>query len=85
MLATVHNEKNVVHAFKTIADTLDYAKKKALVDYLVKSLEKERQSKEKELYRLYGAWKSDKSAEEIIDEIQISRNSGNTRVIANLD
>jgi hypothetical protein len=75
MLATVYNEKNVMHAFETLFDRLDYANKKALVDYLVKSLKKERMSKEKDLNRLYGAWKSDKSAEEIIDEIRCSRSS----------
>jgi hypothetical protein len=44
-------------------------------------MKKERKSKEKDFTRLYGAWKSDKSAEEIIDEIRLSRSSGNTRNI----
>jgi hypothetical protein len=85
MSAIVYNEKNVIHAFEALFDTLDYANKKALVDYLSKSLKKERKSKEKDFNRLYGSWKSDKSAEEIIDEIRLSRSSGNTRNIIDLD
>ncbi|MDR1203649.1 MAG: hypothetical protein LBL58_18730 [Tannerellaceae bacterium] len=53
--------------------------------YLSKSLKKERKSKEKDFIRLYGVWKSDKSAEEMIDEIRSSRSSGNTRNMIPLD
>jgi hypothetical protein len=85
MIATAYNGKNVIQAFETLFDTLGYVEKKALADYLLKSLEEEHRSKEKDFYSLYGTWKSDKSAEEIIDEIRESRTYGKTRIIASLD
>jgi hypothetical protein len=85
MSTTVYKEKNVIRAFEMLFNTLDYTEKKELADYFVKSLEEERLSKEKDFYSLYGTWKSDKSAEEMIDEIRNSRSSGKTRIIASLD
>jgi recombinational DNA repair ATPase RecF len=86
MISTVkHREKNVVNAFETLFDNLNYETKKALFDYLAKSLEKEQKSNEQKFYSLFGSWKSDKSAEEIVAEIRNSRSSGQTRFIASFD
>jgi recombinational DNA repair ATPase RecF len=86
MITTVkHREKNVVNAFEVLFDNLNYETKKALSDYLAKSLKQEQKLNEQKFYSLFGSWKSDKSAEMIIAEIRNSRSSGQTRSIANFD
>ena len=52
------------------------------VKTIIKSKTKEK--REERLRKLYGSWKSDKSAEEIIEEIYSSRTSGKTRFLENL-
>jgi len=42
------------------------------------------ESKENKLLKLCGAWKSEKSAEEIIADLYSNRNSGKTRVLEEL-
>ncbi|KAA6301813.1 MAG: hypothetical protein EZS26_001976 [Candidatus Ordinivivax streblomastigis] len=86
MISTVKlRRKNVVNAFAILLDNLNYAEKKTLADYLFQSIEKEQSIKEQDFYSLYGAWKSDSSAEEIIAEIKNSRRSGKTRIIESFD
>jgi hypothetical protein len=43
-----------------------------------------KKKKEEKLMELYGAWKSEKPAEEIIEEICSSRTSGKTRFLEKL-
>jgi uridine kinase len=76
-------ERNIVKAYSVILDTLSVACKTALAEHLTQSLKKEHASGEDNFYKLYGSWKSDKSAEEIIAEIRDSRSFGNTRKIEN--
>jgi hypothetical protein len=49
-----------------------------------KSESKTEETKKEKLIKLYGAWKSDKSAEEIIEDIRSSRTSGKTRFLEKL-
>ena len=44
-----------------------------LIERLSKSLKKEKNSKEKAFFKSFGAFSSDKSAEEIVTEIKASR------------
>ena len=41
-------------------------------------------NKKKDIMKYFGAWESDKGAEEIIAEIQDSRTSGKTRILEEL-
>ncbi|MDR0872731.1 MAG: hypothetical protein LBN27_04590 [Prevotellaceae bacterium] len=80
MATMTYTERNMVKAYSLMLDNLSLAAKTAIADYLAKSLKKE-QTADSDFYNLYGAWKSDKSAEDIITEIRDSRSFGNTRTI----
>ncbi|GHT59178.1 hypothetical protein AGMMS50239_05210 [Bacteroidia bacterium] len=46
--------------------------------------ETKKETREERFMKLFGAWESDKSAEEIIAEIYNSRTSGKTRILEEL-
>ncbi|GAB6012320.1 hypothetical protein [Viscerimonas tarda] len=80
METMTYTEKNIVKAYSLMLDNLSLAAKIAIAEHLSKSLKKE-QISDSDFYNLFGSWKSDKSAEEIISEIRDSRSFGNTRII----
>ena len=62
-----------------------YGQEVEIIIFPINHIEKNNEeSKEDKLLKLCGAWKSKKSAEEIITMIYDSRNSGKTRVLEGL-
>jgi predicted CopG family antitoxin len=69
---TVAN-KNIVDTYSTLFEGLDAFTKLELIERLSKSLKKEKNSKESTFFKSYGAFESDKPAEEIVKEIKAAR------------
>ena len=65
--------KNIVDTYARLFEGLDAFTKLELIERLSKSLKKEKHSKEKAFFKSFGAFSSDKSAEEIVTEIKASR------------
>ena len=62
-----------------------YGQEVEIIVFPIKYEEKKNmESKEERLIKLCGAWKSEKSAEEIIADIYSSRTSGKTRILEEL-
>ena len=62
-----------------------YGKKVELIAFPVEYVSKENKKPEKaDIMKYFGAWKTDKSAEEIIADIRDSRTSGKTRFLEKL-
>ena len=59
-----------------------YGKKVEIIAFPMEFVSrKNKNSTKKDITKYFGAWKSDKSAEEIIADIQNSRTSGKTRIL----
>jgi len=69
---TVAN-KNIVDTYSGLFEGLDAFTKLELIERLSKSLKKEKNSSESAFFKSYGAFGSDKPAEEIVKEIKASR------------
>jgi hypothetical protein len=72
-----HSDKNVVEAFAELFEGLNSTSKLELIESLSKSIRAESSKKEEDFYNSFGAFASEKSAEEIINEIKTSRNFRN--------
>lgn len=68
-----HAEKHIVETYSSLFESLSSISKLELLEKLAKSIRKERKNKEKEFFKSFGAFASDKPAEEIINEIKGSR------------
>ncbi len=68
-----HSDKNIVEAFAELFEGLSFTNKLELIESLSKSLREESSKKEEDFYNSFGAFVSDKSAEEIVKEIKASR------------
>ena len=68
-----HVERHIVDTYLGIFDNLSSVSKLELLEKLAKSIRKETKSKEKEFFKSFGAFVSEKSAEEITKEIRESR------------
>jgi len=68
-----HTEKHIVETYSGIFDSLSAITKLELLEKLTKSIQKNTKSKEKEFFKSFGAFSSDKSPEEILKEIKESR------------
>lgn len=70
-------ERHIVKTYARLFEGLSYISKLELMELLAKSLKKENPDKEaqkeKEFFKSFGAFGSDKSAEEIAREIKESR------------
>ena len=66
-------EKYIVDTYSGLFDGLNSITKLELLEKLAKSIKKENKSKEKEFFKSFGAFVSEKSAEEIAKEIKDSR------------
>lgn len=67
-------EKYILKTYSGLFDGLSSLSKIELMEFLVKSLKKDRKRKEKDFFESFGAFGSDKPAEEIAREIKESRN-----------
>ena len=68
-----HTEKYIVDTYSGLFDGLNSITKLELLEKLAKSIRKEPTSKEKDFFKSFGAFASDKTAEEIVAEIKDSR------------
>jgi hypothetical protein len=66
-------DRNIVKTYSEMFEGLSSVSKIELIESLTKSLNTEKKSKEDAFYKAFGAFASDKSAEEIIAEIKSSR------------
>ena len=66
-------DKHIVETYSGLFEGLSSDNKIELIETLSKSLKTENKSREESFYKAFGAWTSDKSAEEIIADIRSSR------------
>lgn len=68
-----HAEKHIVDTYSELFDGLSPTSKIELIESLAQSLKTKNKVSEKNFYKSFGAFASDKSAEEIIADIKSSR------------
>jgi len=66
-------EKHIIASYSKLLGNLSDAGKSELIRTLSKSKKKEEKKKEERFYKSFGAFDSEKSAEEIIHEIKSNR------------
>lgn len=66
-------EKHIVETYSGIFESLSSVSKLELLEKLAKSIGKDSKSKEKKFFKSFGAFSSEKTAEEIALEIKESR------------
>lgn len=66
-------DKHIIETYSGLFEGLSSSSKKELIDSLSKSLLKEKKSKDKIFFNSFGAFASDKSADEINADIKSSR------------
>ncbi|KQB37229.1 hypothetical protein [Flavobacterium aquidurense] len=72
-------DKNIIESYSDLFEGLSFSNKLELIERLTKSL-KATKSKENNFYKSFGAFSSEKSAEEIISEIKSNRKFKNTEI-----
>jgi len=74
-------DKNIIEAYSNLFEGLSSINKIELIERLTKSLKaKTGKSKENNFFKSFGAFASEKSAEEIIDEIKANRKFSNKEI-----
>jgi len=68
-----HAEKHIVETYAGLFESLSSISKLELLEKLAKSIKRGEKSKEEEFFKSFGAFVSDKSAEDISKEIKESR------------
>ncbi len=68
-----YTDKHIVETYSGLLEGLNSESKAELIESLSKSLKAEKKNKESNFYKSFGAFASDKSAEEIIADIKSSR------------
>ena len=66
-------EKNIVEVYTGLFEGLNSNSKLELLEKLARSIRKNRKTRERDFFKSFGAFASDKSAEEIIRELKESR------------
>ena len=66
-------EKNIIETYSTLIENLSSIGKLELLEKIAKSLKREKKSKENDFFDSFGAFSSEKPAEEIALEIKESR------------
>jgi uncharacterized protein YjfI (DUF2170 family) len=72
-------DKNILESYSDLFVGLSFNNKIELIERLTKSL-KVNKSKENNFYKSFGAFASEKSAEEIVSEIKSNRKFKNTEI-----
>lgn len=75
-----YTEKNIVKSYSKLLNGLSPMSKKELIASLSKSLSVQSEIKEDDFYKAFGGFSSDKSAEEIIEDIRASRKFKNKEI-----
>jgi len=74
-------DKNILEAYSNLFEGLSYINKIELIERLTKSLKTvSKKSKENNFYKSFGAFASEKSAEEIVSEIKENRKFSNKEI-----
>ena len=68
-----HAERHIIETYSALFDSLSAAGKLALLKRLTNSIKKGAKPSEKDFFSSFGAFASDKSAEEIVKEIKDAR------------
>lgn len=68
-----HAERHIVETYSELFESLSPVSKLELLERLTKSIRKDRKSNEQDFFSSFGAFASDKPAEEIIKNIRDSR------------
>ncbi len=68
-----YTDKHIIETYSELMEGLSLESKNELIENLSKSVGVEKKDKEREFYKSFGAFSSNKSAEEIIDDIKSSR------------
>ena len=68
-----YTERHIIESYSALLDGLSSSGKKELIENLSQSLKTQTEAKDSEFYKAFGAFSSDKSAEEIIGDIRSSR------------
>ncbi|CAN5420631.1 hypothetical protein BH20BAC1_BH20BAC1_01210 [soil metagenome] len=68
-----YTDKYIVETYSLLFEGLSSESKAELIESLSKSLKSEKKNKEINFYKSFGAFASEKSAEEIIAEVKSSR------------
>jgi hypothetical protein len=66
-------EKNIIENYLGLFENLNAISKLELIEKLTKSLKSESKSKERNFYKSFGAFSTEKSSDEIIAEIKSNR------------
>lgn len=66
-------EKHIVNTYSTLLKGLSPLSKMELIEILTKSLKEDKKAKKDDFFKSFGAFDSDKPAEEIIADIKSSR------------
>lgn len=72
-------DKNILESYSDLFEGLSFSNKLELIERLTKSL-KGTKSKENNFYKSFGAFSSEKSAEEIVSEIKSNRKFKNSEI-----
>jgi hypothetical protein len=75
-----YTDKHIVETYSGLFEGLSSLSKIELIESLSKSLKSENTKKESKFYKSFGAFASEKSAEEIIADIKSSRKFGNKEI-----
>lgn len=67
------DDTNNINSYYNLLSNLNDNSKIELIAQLSKSILEQKKDKKKSLEKLFGAWKSNESAEEIIDKLRKSR------------
>ncbi|MEC5156182.1 hypothetical protein [Chryseobacterium sp. MP_3.2] len=66
-------EKNIIENYYRLFESLNSTSKIELIERLKKSLKVETKSKESDFYKSFGAFSDEKSSDEIISDLKLSR------------
>ncbi|URC11132.1 hypothetical protein [Flavobacterium sp. B183] len=72
-------DKNLLETYSNLFEGLSFSNKIELIERLTKSI-KGAKSKESNFYKSFGAFKSEKSAEEIVSDIKSNRSFTNKEI-----
>ena len=75
-----YTERHIIDTYSMLFNGLSSLSKIELIESLTKSLKKEKVAKTDSFYKSFGAFSSEKSAEEIISEIKASRKFENKEI-----
>lgn len=68
-----YTERHIIESYSALLNGLSPSGKKELIENLSQSLNTQTEVKDSEFYKAFGAFSSDKSAEEMIADIRSSR------------